>query len=298
MSAISDFSNELAVAVARAAEGTVLVDGRRRFPASGIAFAKDLVLTADHVLRRETDISVRGQDGEPRAASIVGRDSASDIAVLRVPDRALSPASVASGPPSVGQLVLAVGRPSDSGAQASWGIVTSIGGPTRTRHGGLLEQYFHSETTPYPGFSGGPLVNTDGEVLGLNTSGLTPGSSITIAAEAAWRIADSLVKDGAVRRGYLGIRTQAVESPQGEAAEVGARHRRGLLVLWLEDGGPAASAGLLVGDIVIGIGEQSVEDPDDIFVALGTGTVGKSVSVSVLRGGKPLTMPVKVGERP
>jgi S1-C subfamily serine protease len=160
-----------------------------------------------------------------------------------------------------------------------------------------LESYFQSETTPYPGFSGGPLVDTEGATLGLNTSGLTPGSSLTIAAEVAWRVGEALARDGAVRRGYLGVRTQAVEL----SAQVGSGSRtardRGLLVLWVEDGGPAGSAGMLVGDIIVGIGDHAVSDPDDIFAALGSDTVGKTLGLEVLRGGKPHSIRVTVEER-
>src|SRR4030095_6524723 len=96
------------------------------------------------------------------------------------------------------------------GVQASWGIVTSISGPTRTFRGGLLDEYIRTETTPYPGFSGGPLINAEGEVLGLNTSGLTRGSSLTIPVKVAWRVAEALATHGSVKRGYLGVRTQPV----------------------------------------------------------------------------------------
>jgi S1-C subfamily serine protease len=299
MSVVSEFSKGLKAAVAKAAEGTVLVDARRRLPASGIAFTADLILTADHVVTRETDLSVTGSDGKSYPASIAGRDPGSDLAVLRLPESVLSPASLSRHSAAVGQLVLAVGHPTESGVQASWGIVTSVGGPTRTGRGGLLEKYFQSETTPYPGFSGGPMVNTEGAVLGLNTSGLTPGSSITIAAEVAWRVGEALAKNGTIRCGNLGIRTQAVELP--EAASSGSKSKagreRGLLVLWIEEGGPAASAGMLVGDILVGIGDHPVSDPDDIFPTLGSDAVGKTLTVEVMRGEKPHSIRVTVGER-
>jgi S1-C subfamily serine protease len=181
--------------------------------------------------------------------------------------------------------------------QASWGIVTAISGPTRTFRGGLLEEYVQTETTPYPGFSGGPLVNTEGEVLGLNTSGLTRGSSLTIPVKMAWRVADALAKHGSVKRGYLGVRTQPVDVRVSVLSALGREQTHGLLVLWLEEGGPAQEAGLLVGDIIIAVSGQAVGDADDLFAALGNDTVGKAIAVEVLRGGRPETVTVMVGER-
>ena len=181
--------------------------------------------------------------------------------------------------------------------QASWGIVTSINGPARTFRGGMLDEFIRSETTPYPGFSGGPLINAEGEVLGLNTSGLTRGSSLTIPNKVAWRIAEALATHGSVKRGYLGVRTQPVEIPDASRQELQRDQDHGLLVLWLEEGGPAANGGLLVGDILVAVNGQSVGDPDDLFSVLNSETVGKAISVEVLRGGRPETVQVTVGER-
>lgn len=294
---ISDFSNELAGAVSSGGAGTVLVDARKRFPASGIAYASDLVLTADHVVTRDDNLSIGTPDGKTIPATVGGRDPGSDLILLRLAQKALTPAKVAAAAAKVGQLVLALGRPSASGVQASWGIVTAIGGPARTGRGGLLDQYLQTETTPYPGFSGGPLINTDGAVLGLNTSGLTPGAALTIPAAVAWKIAASLAEFGTVSRGYLGVRTQSVELPESSRAELKLQQERGLLVSWLEENGPAHKGGMLVGDILTGIAGKVVMDPDDIFAALTSDTVGKATMIDVLRGGKKQSLSVTVGKR-
>jgi S1-C subfamily serine protease len=297
MSTLTDFSNALTTAVEKGGGATVLVDARRRYPASGIAYAANLVLTADHVVTRDDNLNISTGDGKTYPVTIAGRDPGSDLALLRLTEKALSPAKVAQSVAKVGQLVLALGRPSSTGMQASWGIITAVGGPARTGRGGLLDEYIQTETTSYPGFSGGPLVNTEGEVLGLNTSGLAHGAALTISAKVAWRIADSLEKHGTVRRGYLGVRTQSADIPESARKAVKNGQEHGLLVLWLEDKGPAQQAGLLVGDILIAVGDHPVSDPDDLFSALNSDTVGKSIAVEVLRGGKPETVRVTVGER-
>ena len=297
MTTLDNFSNDLAAAVERGGAGTVLVDARHRYPASGIAYAADLVLTADHVITREDNFRVATADKKSFAVTIAGRDPNSDLALLRLSEKVLLPANVSEAAAKVGQLVLALGRPSNEGVQASWGIITAIGGPARMGRGGLLEEFIQTETTSYPGFSGGPLINTNGEVLGLNTSGLTRGMALTIPVKFAWRIADALTKHGTVKRGYLGVRTQAVDISKSARKTLKREQEHGLLVLWLEEKGPAEKSGLFVGDIIVTISGQAVGDPDDLFAALNGDIVGKSIAVEILRGGKPEILQVTVGER-
>ncbi len=297
MSTLSEFSRGLTEAVDRGGSATVLVDARNRFPASGIAYAPDLVLTADHVVTREDNLSIVTPDGTDHKVTLAGRDPGTDLALLRASDAALDPARVASTPTKVGQLVLALGRPSRGGIQASWGVVTAIGGPTRTGRGGLLDAFIQSETTPYPGFSGGPLVNTEGETIGLNTSGLTHGGALTIPIGMAWRTAEALAKFGTVKRGYFGLRTQSVDLPDAISGSIPSKQDRGLLVMWLEDKGPAAQAGMLIGDILVNVGGAAVGDPDDLFALLTSERVGKPVQAQIARGGKLMSINVTVGER-
>jgi len=297
MTTLDNFSNDLAAAVERGGAGTVLVDARHRYPASGIVYAADLVLTADHVITRDENLHIATADKKSFTVSIAGRDPNSDLALLRLSEKVLSPAKISDAAPKVGQLVLALGRPSNEGVQASWGIITAIGGPARMGRGGLLEEYIQTETTSYPGFSGGPLVNTAGEVLGLNTSGLARGMALTIPVKFAWRIADALAKHGTVKRGYLGVRTQTVDLPESARKTLKREQEHGLLVLWLEEKGPAEISNVLVGDIIVAISGQAVGDPDDLFAALNDDVVGKSIAVEIVRGGKPETLQVTVGER-
>jgi S1-C subfamily serine protease len=288
----------MAEAVSRAGASTVLVDARRRLPASGIGFAADLVLTADHVVERDDDIHIRLPDGSQRAASLAGRDPGNDLAVLRVSGGGVTPAETAPQPARVGQLALALGRPSEEGIQASLGVVSAVGGPVRTGRGGLLEQYLRTDTIPYPGFSGGPLVDAAGRVLGLNTSGLTPGGmALTIPTGLAWQVAEAIARHGHVRRGYLGVRSQPVPIPAALQQALGREQASGLLLVNVEDDSPAAHAGLLVGDILVGLANEPITDPDQLLARLVGSLVGSPTAVQILRGGRPETVQVTIGER-
>lgn len=295
---LAALSDAVVQAVEKAGRATVLVNGRRRMPASGILYAADLVVTADHVVERDEDISVVLANGSSLSASIVGRDPGNDLALLRLEKPAPVTAEKASGEPRVGQLVFAVGRPSTEGLEASSGIISSIGGPVRIgHHGALLERYLRTDTIPFPGFSGGPLVDVEGKVVGLNTSGLAHGAAITIPAYLVWSVADNLVKYGYIKHGYLGIRSEQVELSADLGKALNREQEAGLLLVSVESGSPAEAGGLMVGDILVAIDGQAVADHDELMVHLGGDAVGKTLQVQVLRGGKPMTIPVVVGER-
>ena len=294
---LSVLSDAMVESDARAASATVLVNARRRFPASGIMYAPDLVLSADHVVEREDDIMVRMPDGSENSAALIGRDPGTDLAVLRLSRPGAGAAQPALAEARVGQLVLAVGRPSSEGIQASLGVVSSIGGPLRTGRGGLLERYLMTDAIPYPGFSGGPLVDTAGQVVGVNTSGLVRGTSLAIPASLAWQTAAALVQNGRMRRGYLGIRSQPVELPASAQKNLGRQQAGGLLLVGIEDNSPASVGGLMIGDILVGLSGEPVIDPDDLFARLNGSQIGAPITVEVLRGGQLTSVAVVVGER-
>lgn len=294
---LKSLSDSMADAVEKAGQTAVLVNARRRFPATGVVYAADLILTADHVVQRDEDIKVILPDGTELSAEVAGRDSGSDLCLLRLEKDAATPAETADGA-RPGQLALALGRPTTEGVQASLGIVSAIGGPTRTRRGGMLERYIRTDAIPYPGFSGGPLIDADGKVLGINTSGLGHGNSITIPAALAWKIAASLAEHGSVKRGFLGIRSQPVEIPADAHKALGREQESGLLLVGVESDSPAAEAGLMVSDILVGFNDQPVETPDELLSLLAGDVVGNATAVEVLRGGKPKTLKVTVAERP
>lgn len=293
---LTALSNALAEAVAKAGASTVLVDARRRLPASGIAYTQDLVLTADHVVERDEDIHIWLPDGQRLDASLAGRDPGNDLALLRLAGGRLETAKPASEPARVGQIALALGRASGE-IEASLGVISAIGGPVRTGRGGLLEQYLRTDTIPYPGFSGGPLVDASGQILGLNTSSLAPGMLLTIPTGLAWQVAEALATHGRVRRGYLGIRSQPVALSPAQRQALKREQESGLLLVSIEADGPAAQSGLMVGDILVGLGGAPLSDPDDLFARLAGAAVGKPAPVEILRGGQAIEIQVTIGER-
>ncbi|HET9922174.1 MAG TPA: trypsin-like peptidase domain-containing protein [Ktedonobacteraceae bacterium] len=288
-------SNQLADAVERVAPALVLVNGRQRQPASGIVFATDMVLTADHVIEREEDITIETHDKRKLPAQFVGRDPSSDLAVLRVTNLGLTPAAKATDAARVGQLILAVGRSSSEGPMASSGIVSAIGGPLRTGRGTMLERYIRTDATPYPGFSGGPLIDADGNVLGVLTTGLFNGVALAIPNAIAWNIGETLSQQGYVKRGYLGISSQIVQLPAFQRA--GRTQEHGLLIVKVDDNSPAQRGGIMLGDILVGLDGHTITDSEDLQALLGSNRVGKVIPVDVIRGNTLTTLQVTVGQR-
>jgi S1-C subfamily serine protease len=291
---LNTFSQQLADAVERISPALVLVNGRQRYPASGVVVAPDTVLTADHVLEREEELTIQTHDGRTLAAQFVGRDPATDLALLRVAGLAIEPASTVDLP-RVGQFILAVGRPTADGPMASIGIVSAVGGPLRTGRGAMLETYIRTDATPYPGFSGGPLIDTQGAVVGILTTGLVNGAALAIPASIAWRISETIANHGVVKRGYLGISCQPAPLPVAQRA--GRTQEIGLLIVRVEENSPAEQGGLLLGDVIVALAGKPVSDTDDLQAMLTGDHVGVPLAVEIIRGGVSQTINVTVGQR-
>jgi S1-C subfamily serine protease len=301
--ALAAFSDNLASVVERASRSIVTVAARPRQSATGILWKADqetIVLTADHVVEREDDITIGLPDGREVKAQLIGRDPSSDLAALRLSGVDLGtenvPAETAEGL-HVGNLVLAIGRPSSAGPRVSFGAVSSIDGPRRTWHGGEIEGIIYADVTLYPGFSGGPLVDLSGRVVGLNSSHLTRQNSTALPIATLRRVATTLLTHGRVRRGYLGVGTQQVPLPEAMAQKAGLTQQSGLLIVAVEAGSPAEKAGLLVGDVLVGIGETPVSDVDALRAQLGGDKLDQTVSLKILRGGEPRQVDVTISER-
>ena len=288
-------SNQMADAVERIGPALALVNGRPRQPASGVVYGQDLVLTADHVLEREDDLTIQTHDKRTLPAQFVGRDLATDLAVLRVADLGLAAATASEETARVGQLVMAVGRTANDGPMASSGVISIIGGPLRTGRGVTLERYIRTDATPYPGFSGGPLIDMQGAVIGILTTGLVNGIALAIPMDIAKNIADTLVKQGYIKRGYLGISSQLVRLPDAQRA--GQTQEHGLLIVKVDENSPAEKGGLMLGDILVALDGHAINDSEDLQILLTGDRVGKAIPVDVIRGNTLQTLQVTVGQR-
>ena len=302
-------SDGLADAVERVAASVVTVGARRRIPATGVAWRRDgLIVTADHVIEREDDIRVRLPGAEEAvAAELVGRDPGTDLALLRV-EAELTPAELTPEDAArIGQLVLAVGL-AGATPEASLGVLSGVGGWRRHRrghrgHGGSHGggTYLRSDVTMFPGFSGGPLVDAQGRVLGINTSGFRHASGITIPSATVSEVVETLAQHGRIRRAYLGIGSQLTRLPEAQTAKLDgelAGIETGLLIVGIEDDSPAGAGGMLVGDILVGIEGSPLGRTEDLQEQLGSERVGVAIDLTVLRGGEPAMLSVTPTERP
>ncbi len=294
---LQDLSNELASTVQAAGPAIVRVEARRRLAASGIVWSADgVIVTAHHVVQKEDNIKVGLPGGQTVSATLVGRDPSTDLAVLRADVQNLAPLtpSTAAQAMQVGHLVLALGRPGET-VQATLGIISALGESWRTPAGGLFDHYLQTDVVMYPGFSGGPLVNAAGALLGLNTSALVQGISLTVPTATIQRVTDMLLKHGKIRRGYLGVSTQPVRLPAGLAQQIG--QETGLLLVAVEPDSPAEQGGLLLGDTIVTLENSPVQQHDDLLALLSADRVGAKVSIRLVRGGQVQNVSVVVGER-
>jgi S1-C subfamily serine protease len=180
---------------------------------------------------------------------------------------------------------------------ASLGIVSAVSGPWRGGRGGMIERVIRTDATPYPGFSGGPLVTAGGAIVGMTTTGLTNGPALGIPSEIAWRVAQSIGQHGSLKRGYLGISSQPVKLPDNAPEVNGTRPTVGLLLVHVEPNSPAAQGGLLLGDILVGMSGTVVEDADDLQAFLSGDKIGQAQPVWIIRGGELRELRVTVGAR-
>ena len=290
MSVLAGLSQDLSTTVEQVGRSVVAINARRRIPSSGVVWRPGVVVAASHTISRDEDITVLLASGRSAAATLAGRDPTTDLAVLRLEEAAVPPVERGQdGDLQVGRLVLALGRPGP-GITASLGIISAVGGEWRTWQGGRVERFVRLDLAIYDGFSGGPLVEAGGKVLGLNTSGLSRAMALALPASTVDRVTDQLLASGRVSRGYLGLAVQPVRLPEPLGL--------GLLVVKLEAGVPAEKAGVLLGDILTALDGRELADPGDILGALGSERVGTAIQLQLLRGGEPRTLQATVGERP
>ncbi len=297
-SALMEFSNGLADAVEHAGRSVVgVLEGGQR-GVSGVVWRPGVVVTTEHTIRGRQEVTIAFPHGGTKTANVAGRDAGTDIAVLKLAGDDSAAAQFADiAQLRVGHLVFAVGRRGEEGLATSYGVVSAIGGPWRTWQGGRVDRYWRLDLLPYPGFSGGPLVNAEGHVLGVNTSG-PRRSVLTIPLNTVDMVVKQLLSKGYVARGYLGAGLQAVELSPALQQTLKEKREAGLLIITIAPEGPADKAGLLVGDILVAIEEHPLTDSGDLQAALDPESVGKTARVQVLRGGKLADINLTIGEKP
>jgi serine protease DegQ len=295
---LTEFSNQLADVVASVAPSIVQVRGRRR-PASGVVYGDGIVVTTMRAVGREDGLHVRIHQGELLDAELAGWDPATSLAALRVPGlsgRGLTPASAEV---RVGHIALAVARSWSNAVTASAGIVSVIGGPLPTGRRRAIDQVIRTTAPMHDGFAGGAFLDTSGGLIGVATAAEIRGLGVIIPAGIAWKAIAGVLEHGGVKRGYLGVAGQPVTLPENQraAAALGDREEA-LLVVGVTPDGPAARAGVMVGDVVVSFDGQPIESPEDLLDLLTGQRIGRAVSLAVLRAGTATELSVTVGERP
>jgi S1-C subfamily serine protease len=276
----SELSNKLADAIEAASSGVARVTGRRRIGSTGIIWSAGVIVTANHALHVDEGIEVGLADGTTIPATLAGRDPATDVAVLRIePPQKATPIAWSDSPLRVGNLVLAAGRPGRT-VRATLGLLSAIGEEWRTHGGGRIDRYLEVDGALPAGFSGGPLLDTDGRAIGMNTSRLLRGSGATVPHATLQRVVIEILEHGQVRRPQLGVGVYPVEG--------------GLLIMSVRPCSAAHAAGLLVGDVLTAIDGRPLNDPAALQEALSEERIGKESTVRVIRAGETKDVAIRL----
>jgi S1-C subfamily serine protease len=292
---LTTFSTQLADLVAAAAPSVVQVRGGRH-PASGIALRADSVLTTTSALGREEQLVVRRADGQTLDAELKGWDPATGLAVLSVEGLGAAPLAVATEDARVGEVAIALARSWSNSITASAGLVSVIGGPLRTGRRRAIDRVIRTSAPMHDGFAGGPLLDARGRLIGVATAAAIRGLHVVIPSSIAVRTAEAIAEHGTTRRGYLGLAGQRVTVPAAQRGD-GESDASGVLVVHVQSGSPAAAAGVLLGDVVLGFDGHPVESAEDLLDLLTGERIGTQVPLRISRGGALRDLEVVVGAR-
>ncbi|HYM22099.1 MAG TPA: trypsin-like peptidase domain-containing protein [Vicinamibacterales bacterium] len=272
---------------------------------SGVVFTPDgLILTNNHVVEKNPHLSVVLPGGRTLRADVVGRDADTDLAVVRaVPDRGESLTWAQFGDSRairVGQIAIAIGNPYGFHHSVTAGVVSALGRSLRSQSGRLMDDIIQTDAALNPGNSGGPLVTTRGEVIGINTAMILPahGLCFAIASNTARYVAATLIRDGRIRRSYIGVAGQNVPIPRALARANQIAASSGIFISSVEAGSPAARAGLRDGDVIIGCADEAVTGIDDLHRHLGEQRIGVPTVFTLLRSGARRRLTLVPAEKP
>src|SRR5579862_565216 len=302
-SQLVELSNALASATEQAAANVVAVHSESRGSASGVVWRSGVIVTSEHALRRDEDIRVTLADGRVAQATLVGRDPSTDLAVLKCAEiegiSAIVTANVGD-PASLkpGSLILAVGRTRASGPVAAFGAVSLVAPERKTWTGVSLTPYIRLDVSIQPTAVGGVVIDSSGKIFGV----ITPrfgrfGSTLTPAATVS-SVVDTLLEKGRIPRGYLGVGLQPVRVPEALRQTLKRDERTAVIVLEIEPNSPANNAGLMIGDIIVSLGGNTVSRLEDIHSKLHGSAIGKPFAIGFVRGGALQEAQITVAERP
>jgi S1-C subfamily serine protease len=276
-------------------KNVVAVEGRPRVASSGLIWKKEIIITALHTLRRNEGITIRSDDGKHQNAAIVGKDRATDIAVLRVDGLEATEISTTHSV-KTGEIVLTIGRTAED-VTAALAMIAGIRGPFRTWHGQKIEKLYRLDIQLFSGFSGSSVWDPEGKLIGMNTTAFARNVGITIPSATIESITETILKKGKVARGYLGLAMQPVSIPAKTQSNWGIQQDVGLMVFHVEPDGPADRAGILMGDLLLKLQDRDLTDFRNVQDLLGPDSIGKTLPANVIRGGKQIDVSIEVGER-
>ena len=268
----------------------------RRGGGSGFVFTPDgLILTNSHVVHEATTIEVTVSDGRRLAAHTIGDDPATDLAVIRIDAPGLQAVTLGDSQQlRPGQLAIAIGNPYGFQSTVTAGVVSALGRSLRSYSGRLIEDVIQTDAALNPGNSGGPLVNSRGEVIGVNTATILPAQGIcfAIGINTAKFVASRLLRDGRIRRSYIGVSAQTVPIHRRVVRFYGLTRDTGVVVLGVDDRSPARTAGLREGDVIVALNEKPVAGVDDLHRLLTDAHTGTRSTLTIIRHTERLIIPI------
>jgi S1-C subfamily serine protease len=297
MTLLKQISQDLSNIVAEAGKAVVAVHGNR-YSASGIHWQPELIVTSYESVNLDDKIYVTLPQGEKIEVSVLGSDPTTDIVVLQMPSgNELSlPRIAESSTLGVGNIVLGIGRSPESGIFASFGIVQTLGAPWRSSSGGIIDQLIRVNLNLSRQGAGGPLLDAEGNIMGFNTFG-PRRSVLTIPTSTVNRVVTQLQEKGHIPKAYVGIGMQTVKITESIQSKLSITNQSGLMIVNLEPNQAAEKAGILLGDILVSLNGQPIEESRDFQFFLDSRKIGQTIKVQFIRGGELRQLDVVVGER-
>jgi len=293
-----NLSNALAQATDHAAASVVAIHTEARGSSSGVIWRDGIIVTSEHALRRDEEIQATLSDGRVVAATLVGRDPSTDLAVLRCAEAGNRPAEGADAAAvKPGSLTLIVGRTRASGPVAALGVVSLVVAERRTWTGSSLAPYIRLDADLQPTAVGGVVVDVHSRVIGMASPRFARFGVIAIPAATISRVVETILKKGRIPRGYLGVALQPVRLPEPLRQFLQHDEKTAAIILEVEPNGPAHKAGIVIGDILVSLAGQSIARPENVQPLLQAENIGKSLSARIVRGGAVQNVSILVGDR-